>query len=91
MENEISTFEYLMEINFYSGRSLNDLTQYPVFPWVLKDFESTPLDLNNEEQFYRRLHLPIGAINDKRLTFFKQRRDSIGNVEIKINSNNFFF
>ena len=85
LEGEITTFEYLMEINFYSGRSLNDLTQYPVFPWVLAEFESNFLDLNDEEQFYRKLNLPIGAINEKRLSFFKQRRDSLGDVKNKNN------
>ena len=72
-----------MEINFYSGRSLNDPTQYPVFPWVLSEFEKRHLDLEDEETFYRKLNLPIGAINDKRLAFFKQRRDSLGDVKIK--------
>lgn len=32
---EISNFEYLMHLNAAAGRSFQDLTQYPVFPWVL--------------------------------------------------------
>ena len=32
--------QYLMELNLAAGRSLSDLTQYPVFPWVLKDYTS---------------------------------------------------
>jgi len=31
----ISNFEYLMQLNHFAGRSFNDLTQYPVFPFVL--------------------------------------------------------
>ena len=31
---EITNFEYLIQLNFASGRSFQDLTQYPVFPWV---------------------------------------------------------
>ena len=42
---ELSTFEYLMEVNFIAGRSYNDLTQYPVFPWILQDYHSTSIDL----------------------------------------------
>eukprot|EP00349_Pseudokeronopsis_sp_Brazil_P000901 CAMPEP_0202961766 /NCGR_PEP_ID=MMETSP1396-20130829/5838_1 /ASSEMBLY_ACC=CAM_ASM_000872 /TAXON_ID= /ORGANISM="Pseudokeronopsis sp., Strain Brazil" /LENGTH=68 /DNA_ID=CAMNT_0049681841 /DNA_START=1078 /DNA_END=1284 /DNA_ORIENTATION=- len=37
---KISNFEYLMALNMLSGRSYSDLSQYPVFPWVLVDFEN---------------------------------------------------
>jgi hypothetical protein len=30
---EISNFEYLMYLNTISGRTYNDLNQYPIFPW----------------------------------------------------------
>lgn len=39
-QREISNFEYLIRLNSWAGRSYNDLTQYPVFPWILKDYES---------------------------------------------------
>lgn len=38
-----SNMELLMLVNKYSGRSFNDLSQYPIFPWVLKDYHSEPL------------------------------------------------
>lgn len=38
MNYEITTFDYLMELNTLSGRAYSDLTQYPVFPWTLKNF-----------------------------------------------------
>ena len=31
----ISNFSYLMHLNYLGGRSQNDLSQYPVFPWIL--------------------------------------------------------
>ncbi|EAX95876.1 Beige/BEACH domain containing protein [Trichomonas vaginalis G3] len=62
----MSNFEYLMKINFFAGRSYNDLSQYPVFPWVLKDYKSPTLDLNNPD-IYRDLSKPIGALNEQRL------------------------
>lgn len=37
---EISNFQYLMHLNTLAGRSYNDLMQYPVFPWILADFDS---------------------------------------------------
>ena len=37
-QNKISNFEYLMHLNKMSGRSFNDLNQYPIFPWLVIDF-----------------------------------------------------
>ena len=62
---EISNFEYLQSLNYLGGRTLNDLTQYPVFPWVLKDYTSEELDLSNPD-IYRDLGLPIGLCGHSR-------------------------
>ncbi len=37
---EISNFEYLICLNTLAGRSYNDLMQYPVFPWVVADYDA---------------------------------------------------
>ena len=60
----ISTFELLMWLNIFSGRSFDDLTQYPVFPWILTNYETDDI---NEETDIRNLSLPMGMleINDK--------------------------
>ena len=34
LKGEVSNFDYLMHLNVAAGRSFQDLTQYPVFPWV---------------------------------------------------------
>jgi Beige/BEACH domain len=34
LKGEVSNFDYLMHVNVAAGRSFQDLTQYPVFPWV---------------------------------------------------------
>jgi len=34
MQWKISNFEYIMQLNVLAGRSYNDLSQYPVYPWV---------------------------------------------------------
>jgi len=44
---QISNYEYLVQLNQTSNRSFSDLSQYPVFPWVLTDYESETIDLNN--------------------------------------------
>ena len=70
--NEISNYEYLMHLNLSSYRSLNDLTQYPVFPWVIADYSSASLDLQSASSF-RDLGKPIGALNPKRLKDYQER------------------
>lgn len=69
---EMTNFEYLMFLNYEAGRSNNDLTQYPVFPHILRDFTSKSLDFKAPET-YRDLSLPVGALNPARLEHFKQR------------------
>lgn len=44
---QITNFDYLMQLNTIAGRTYNDLNQYPVFPWVLSDYTSATLDLEN--------------------------------------------
>jgi factor associated with neutral sphingomyelinase activation len=68
----ISNYEYLMYLNSMSDRSFNDLTQYPVFPWIICDFESREIDLQNSKTF-RDLSKPIGALNPERLERYKAR------------------
>ncbi len=60
VERDISNFEYLMQLNCIAGRTRNDLGQYPIFPWVLRDYESPQLDLRNSDSF-RDLSWPVGA------------------------------
>ncbi|XP_064074608.1 neurobeachin isoform X6 [Vanessa tameamea] len=69
---EISNFEYLMFLNTIAGRTYNDLNQYPVFPWVLTNYESEELDLSQPSN-YRDLSKPIGALNPSRRAYFEER------------------
>jgi hypothetical protein len=63
---EISNFHYLMMLNTIAGRTYNDLNQYPIFPWVIRDYSSQVLDLNNPEVF-RDLSKPMGIQNSKHI------------------------
>jgi hypothetical protein len=62
IRRQISNFDYLMELNTIAGRTYNDLSQYPVFPWILKDYSSNELDLSNPDVF-RDLSKPMGVQN----------------------------
>ncbi|XP_046141367.1 neurobeachin isoform X7 [Osmia bicornis bicornis] len=72
---EISNFEYLMFLNTIAGRTYNDLNQYPVFPWVLTNYETKELDLSLPSN-YRDLSKPIGALNPSRRAYFEERFQS---------------
>ncbi|KAF9918002.1 hypothetical protein BX616_010643, partial [Lobosporangium transversale] len=70
--HEISNFQYLMHLNTMAGRTYNDLTQYPVFPWILADYTSEELDLTNPKTF-RDLSRPMGAQTPDREKEFNDR------------------
>ncbi|XP_035904572.1 neurobeachin isoform X13 [Anopheles stephensi] len=72
---EISNFEYLMFLNTIAGRTYNDLNQYPVFPWVITNYESRELDLSQPSN-YRDLSKPIGALNPSRREYFEERYET---------------
>lgn len=69
---QIDNFTYLEKLNAFADRSTLDFTQYPVYPWVVADYTSQELDLDNVETF-RDLSKPIGALNPQRLEQFQQR------------------
>ena len=75
----ISNYDYLLHLNSQADRSFNDLTQYPVFPWVVADYSSNTLDLNSETTF-RDLSKPMGALTPSRLASLKTRREEMGLV-----------
>ncbi|CAG5132645.1 unnamed protein product, partial [Candidula unifasciata] len=63
LEGEVTNYDYLMYLNKLAGRSYADLMQYPVFPFVLKNYHSSMLDLTHPQE-YRNLRKPI-AVQDK--------------------------
>ena len=46
---EISNFELLMILNYFSNRSYNDITQYPILPWILSNYEDPLKRVQNKE------------------------------------------
>ena len=83
IEGGLSNYDYLIKLNNAANRTRNDLSQYPIFPWILKNYTTLTLDLNDESN-YRDLSLPIGAINPKRLEdFLKRYKDMPGEEKMK--------
>lgn len=75
LKGEMSNFHYLMLINTLAGRTYNDLTQYPVFPWVLADYTSEELDLTNPKTF-RDFSKPMGCQTPEREAEFRMRYET---------------
>uniref|UniRef100_A0A8C4WHP6 Neurobeachin like 1 n=1 Tax=Gopherus evgoodei TaxID=1825980 RepID=A0A8C4WHP6_9SAUR len=84
VNREISNFDYLIQLNTMAGRTYNDLAQYPVFPWVLRDYTSEELDLNNPAVF-RDLSKPIGVVNEKNAKAVQEKyenfEDPLGTID----------
>mmetsp|Transcript_30241 Transcript_30241/g.46140 ORF Transcript_30241/g.46140 Transcript_30241/m.46140 type:complete len:3721 (-) Transcript_30241:46-11208(-) len=72
VNRKITNFELIMHMNSFAGRSYNDLTQYPVFPWIIADYESKELDLDDPKTF-RDLSKPMGGQNEERAEQFREK------------------
>ena len=79
IKGEISNYHYLMLINTMAGRTFNDLTQYPVFPWVIADYTSEELDLTDPRS-YRDLSKPMGCQTAERQAEFRDRYQSFAEM-----------
>lgn len=80
-KREISNFQYLIFLNTIAGRTYQDLNQYPVFPWILTNYDSQELDLTLPTNF-RDLSKPVGALNNDRRQEFIERYQSWDNPKV---------
>ncbi|KAG8344984.1 hypothetical protein TRVL_04181 [Trypanosoma vivax] len=68
----ISNRHYLLQLNDIAGRTVADMGQYPVMPWVISDFRSVSIDLK-DPSVYRNLAKPIGALNPAKEANLRER------------------
>ncbi|XP_043243062.1 uncharacterized protein LOC122392349 isoform X2 [Amphibalanus amphitrite] len=71
-DGSLTNFEYLMHLNKMAGRTFNDLMQYPVFPFVVRDYRSASLDLS-DPAVYRDLRRPMGVQDPTREAYYVER------------------
>jgi len=65
-------------------RSFSDLSQYPVMPWVLNNYEDKEeIDLTDENN-YRDLSKPIGTLNPHRLSILKDKYNDMKVMNLQI-------
>lgn len=93
IEWRMSNFDFLMNLNNMAGRSFHDLTQYPVFPWIISNYKNENFNLkslnnNNFQDFLRDLALPIGALGseDRKEMFMQNFKESCVSYENYVSS-----
>lgn len=74
----VSNFEYLMALNQFSGRTFQSLSQYPVMPWLLNNYDDAEIEFTQDfnltkSKYLRDLSKPIGTINPTRLKVLARR------------------
>ena len=59
---EINNFELLMWLNIFGNRSYNDISQYPIFPWILSSYED-PLKTEKKKTQKNKKQKKISSLN----------------------------
>ena len=77
-ERQISNFEYLTHLNKISGRTFNDLMQYPIFPVILADYQNPILDLRDANSF-RNLSKPMAIQKKGREKYYIEQYNYLKN------------
>lgn len=70
----LSNYEYLIRINDLASRTFEDLSQYPVFPWILQSYKEKEISLDGN--IYRDLRYPIAGISEKKRIDAKTKYDN---------------
>ena len=88
-EGNISNYKYILELNKYSTRTYSDLSQYPVFPWlILKKnqlLENSSTNSEYKDIILRDMKYPISMQNpEKREKYINKFRREI--IEGKFNN-----
>ncbi|CAD8127801.1 unnamed protein product [Paramecium sonneborni] len=79
IKSQMSNFRYLLMINNLASRSYNDITQYPIFPWVLQEDDKAMQQQQQSIQIYpegrfRAFQKTMGAMgNQQRVLSYIER------------------
>ena len=70
----LSNLDYLLFVNAAASRSWNDVSRWPVAPWVVADYDSPTLDATTP---FRDMSRPMGALSETRLAALRARMDAM--------------
>ena len=79
-DKKLDTYEYLLYLNKYCSRSFNDISQYYVFPWILRNFNNLKEINDKEEEIYEyqlkhEKSEAIGNNEDNKVQKFKKKEN----------------
>ena len=66
----------LLKLNKFASRSFNDLSAYPIFPWVINDYKSDVLafeESKSRNKIYRDFGTVTTAFNDSQTIGIKDK------------------
>ena len=75
LKGEIQNQELLLKLNKFGSRSFNDLSAYPIFPWVLTDYKSD-LCTFEEQKSRNKVYRDFGKVT---AIFNEESKDEIEN------------
>ena len=84
---KISNYDYLLYLNKYSTRTYCDLSQYPVFPWILLHHENFDKieEIDENTNYLRILKYPISVQDEKKrlkcITNFKKEVENCDELD----------
>ncbi|KRZ17780.1 Lysosomal-trafficking regulator, partial [Trichinella zimbabwensis] len=81
---QMTNFDYIMTLNELAGRTFNDITQYPVFPFILNDYLNYTIDLK-QPTLYRDLSLPVAVQNSRSRTYYTERYEALSSASLDQN------
>mmetsp|Transcript_3005 Transcript_3005/g.2856 ORF Transcript_3005/g.2856 Transcript_3005/m.2856 type:complete len:167 (-) Transcript_3005:1805-2305(-) len=68
-DGDMPNQQFLMLINKYSGRSFNDMRQYPIFPWIINDYKidnKTFAEKFGKEEIFRDLQKNTATLSPEK-------------------------
>ena len=66
IEDEMTTYQYLLYINKFSSRSYNDINQYPIFPWIFRELALGSHKGKETLPKFRDLEYPISLLGNSK-------------------------
>ena len=70
------------DIKYFKRRTYNDLSQYPIYPWIISDYKSERINLYNND-IYRDLKFPIFAQEKENRKKLKLKFEEVENGDEK--------
>ena len=85
---EISNYDYILYLNKFATRTYNELSQYPIFPWIVKDISKLINEDNNKNKIINNNKNEIKLNKDEKSEGKKGLKKSFMDKDKEEDSNN---